>query len=85
MNPNPGAHTLFNKRGLKIWRAQLLDGASHYQPGHICEVNPKSGFTVQTGHGQLLVQEVQPAGRSRMSGAEFTRGYRITPGLLLGG
>jgi hypothetical protein len=27
---------------------------------------------------------VQPAGRSSMSAAEFVRGYRVRPGLLLG-
>jgi methionyl-tRNA formyltransferase len=85
MNPRPGARTLCHGKGLKIWSARALEGDSKEQPGHICSVDPGAGFTVQTGKGRFLALEVQPAGRRRMSGAEFARGYRIAPGLLLGG
>lgn len=85
MNPHPGAHTLLNGKELKIWRGLPGDSSAGGQPGSIGAVNPRSGFSVQTGRGQLLIEEVQPAGRSRMSGAEYVRGYRIRPGLLLGG
>jgi len=85
MNPQPGAHTLLNGKGLKIWRSLPENNPAGGLPGSVSDVNPRSGFSVQTGGGQLLIEEVQPAGRSRMSGAEFVRGYRIRPGLLLGG
>ncbi len=85
MNPCPGAYTFFKGRILKIWRAQVIDqDAGDFGPGQVVAVDPKLGFTVQTGQGRLLLQEVQPAGRPRMSGAEFSRGYRIEPGILLG-
>jgi methionyl-tRNA formyltransferase len=89
MNPKPGAHTLFNGKGLKIWGARsdsgAPDGDSGGQPGTVSDVDPRSGFTVQTGCGLLAIESVQPAGRSSMSAAEFVRGYRVRPGLLLGG
>jgi methionyl-tRNA formyltransferase len=89
MNPSPGAHTLFNGNKLKIWRCRPVDGASDedsgIRPGVVLDANPKSGFTIQTGHGQLVIESVQPAGRSSMSAPEFVRGYRVRPGLLLGG
>jgi methionyl-tRNA formyltransferase len=85
MNPSPGAHTLFNGKGLKIWRSRPGDGASDGWPGSVSAVDTRSGFTVQTGCGLLVIESVQPAGRSRMSAAEFVRGYLVRPGLLLGG
>ncbi|MGD0621251.1 MAG: methionyl-tRNA formyltransferase [Thermacetogeniaceae bacterium] len=89
MNPSPGAHTLFNGKGLKIWRSRpgggTPDGDSGGRPGTVSDADPRSGFTVQTGRGQLVIESVQPAGRSSMSAAEFVRGYRVRPGLLLGG
>ena len=47
-------------------------------------IDPKVGFSVETGQGQLFLTEVQPAGRQRMTAAEFVRGYRISPGMRLG-
>jgi len=88
MNPSPGAHTLFNGKGLKIWRSRpgggAQDGDEGGRPGMICGADPRSGFTVQTGCGRLAIDSVQPAGRSSMSAAEFVRGYRVRPGMLLG-
>jgi methionyl-tRNA formyltransferase len=93
MNPSPGAHTLFNGRDLKIWCGRpgerdsdrAPDRDSEVQPGSVLNEDPRSGFSVQTGRGQLVIESVQPAGRSRMGAAEFVRGYRVRTGLLLGG
>ena len=89
MNPSPGAHTLYNGNKLKIWRCRPDDGApdgnSGIEPGIVSDADPRRGFTVQTGCGQLVIESVQPAGHSSMSAAEFVRGYRVRPGLLLGG
>jgi methionyl-tRNA formyltransferase len=91
MNPSPGAHTLFNGKGLKIWRSHPADPLQRAgespagRPGTVCLVDSRSGFSVQTGRGQLEIEEIQSAGRSRMSAAEFVRGHRLCPGMLLGG
>lgn len=85
MNPVPGAHTLFKGKILKIWHAQVFNGDSPgFIPGVVVKINPKLGFVVQTGQGQLLIKEVQPEGRSRMTAAEFLRGYRVALGIPLG-
>ncbi len=43
------------------------------------------GLLVQTGHGgTLFVYELQPAGKKRMSAAEFLRGYPIVPRMRFG-
>lgn len=85
MNPKPGAYTVLKGRIFKIWCSRVNeDEISGFLPGEVVESNPKTGFSVQTGHGQILLTEVQPAGRARMSAAEFVRGHRISPGLRLG-
>jgi methionyl-tRNA formyltransferase len=85
MNPRPGAYTFFKGKILKIWRAQVINqDAEGFSPGQIVDIDPKLGFTVQTGESQLLLKEVQPAGRARMSSADFLRGYRVQSGILLG-
>jgi len=42
------------------------------------------GIHVLAGEGAVLLREVQPENRKRMSAAEFARGYRIIPGAKLG-
>ncbi|AFY62152.1 methionyl-tRNA formyltransferase [Synechococcus sp. PCC 6312] len=42
------------------------------------------GPVVQTGQGQLLIQEVQPAGKKRQSGWDFANGLRLTVGQAWG-
>ncbi|MGB9792632.1 MAG: methionyl-tRNA formyltransferase [Thermacetogeniaceae bacterium] len=85
MNPQPGAYTLFKGNVLKIWGAKPVEGNSgQFMPGQVVDADPKSGFSVQTGDGRIVVTEVQPFGRKRMSSAEFVRGYKIYQGLTLG-
>ncbi|AFV11637.1 methionyl-tRNA formyltransferase Fmt [Thermacetogenium phaeum DSM 12270] len=85
MNPRPGAYTVFKGKTLKVWRALVVSNkASGGEPGDVVALDPQEGFVVQTGSGRLLLTEVQPAGKNRMSGAEFLRGYRISPGMRLG-
>lgn len=85
MNPQPGAYTLFKGNVLKIWGAKPKEGnTGRFIPGQVVDADPKSGFSVQTGDGCVVVTEVQPSGRKRMSSAEFVRGYKIYQGLTLG-
>jgi methionyl-tRNA formyltransferase len=85
MNPKPGAYTVLEEgKTLKLWQGSINDKISSYVPGEVVECDPKTGFIVQTGCGQILLTEVQPAGRKRMSGSEFVRGYNIAAGLRLG-
>jgi len=84
MNPKPGAYTVLEGKNLKIWSAEVIDSdTSGSEPGVVVELDKKAGPLIQTGSGSLLLTEVQPAGRKRMSGSEFLRGYRISPGMRL--
>lgn len=85
MNPKPGAYTVHEGKNLKVWSSKLVEGdMPGCEPGVVVELDKKAGPIIQTGSGRLLLTEVQPAGRKRMSGAEFLRGYRISPGMYLG-
>jgi methionyl-tRNA formyltransferase len=43
----------------------------------------KDGFVVATGRGGFRPLEVAPAGRKRMTSAEYVRGYRPVSGEVL--
>lgn len=82
VNPFPGAFTLWQGQILKVHRAFVVDGVG--KPGVVVGVDGKTGLCVATGQGALLLDEVQPAGKKRMSGADFVRGYPVQVGDLLG-
>jgi methionyl-tRNA formyltransferase len=86
MAPEPGATTAFRGRGLRILRAGWTDHETRgARPGEVVEADPKGdGPLVAAGEGMVRLEEVQPEGRARMSGAAFVRGYRPEVGDRLG-
>ncbi len=65
---------------LKIVRARPTDGKG--APGEVIRIE-KEGFVIATGEGALLIIEVLPEGKGRMSAADFCRGRRIAIGDVL--
>jgi methionyl-tRNA formyltransferase len=77
-NPWPGAFSLITEESgqrakLKIFRATITDTKG--KPGEIIQAN-EHGLAIATSDRALLMQEVQPEGRRRMTSAEFMRGQR---------
>lgn len=81
-NPVPGAHSRFRGDVLKVWRAAIAEGEG--APGEIIGASSE-GPVVATGDGAIRLEEVQPAGKARMSGGDFANGYQPEPGERLGG
>ena len=80
-NPVPGAFTSWGQnRILKIHRAHPCGKPLHGPAGTVLAADGESGLVVATGNGALVVDEVQPSGRNRMSGEAFVRGYQVRPG-----
>lgn len=82
--PWPGAATKWRGGSLKIVSAGL--GERHAKktvPGTVIDVTADS-LAVATGQGTLIVRDVQPAGKRRMSVREFLAGHRIKVGDILG-
>lgn len=71
MYPWPVAHTLWQGERFKIYEANLADGTG--KPGEILEVGKKH-LVVATGEGAISLQTVQPAGKPKMSIADFLNG-----------
>ncbi len=86
LNPWPVAYTAIGDGRLRIFSTRLLTDTEYQgkaEPGTIVALT-KDGPVVQTGEGVLLLQEVQPANRKRMSGADYVRGQRVAVGSRLG-
>ncbi|HEY3374312.1 MAG TPA: methionyl-tRNA formyltransferase [Candidatus Aquicultor sp.] len=89
LNPKPGAHTHVNGMMLKVWRAvrpseDVNVGFDQPEPGTIVYIDKNRGPYIATGTEPLLLVEVQPANKKKMTGAEFVRGYRLAVGDRLG-
>ncbi len=76
--PWPGCFSWSPKGPLKIHRCRVAEGSG--PPGRLLEIK-KEGLLVGTGKGALLLEEVQPRSRRRMSATAYARGYGIRAGL----
>ena len=85
-NPMPGAFTEWSGGVLKVHRVELAEvspGAA--APGEVLRSSSEDGVVVACADGAVRLTEVQPAGRPRMPGEDFARGYRLQAGDRLGG
>ena len=83
-NPVPGAFTIWKNEPLKVLRVQYVEQPASELPGTIVMADPRKGLIVATNDGGLLLQEVQPAGKTTMDGAAFVRGHGIVAGSVFG-
>lgn len=81
LSPEPAATTSFRDEGVKVLRAAAVDAEG--EPGRIVDVS-KDGIVVATAAGGFRPLELAPAGRKRMSGADFVHGFRPEVGERLG-
>jgi methionyl-tRNA formyltransferase len=73
--PVPGAHTTFAGARLKVHAARIVPGQG--DPGMVIAVDDRTGApVVACAQEALRLDEVQPAGKRRMSGAAFANGYQ---------
>src|SRR3989338_294818 len=83
--PGPGAATAGRGGSLKIWSARVGEPGPNASaaPGTVLEATADA-LAVATGRGALLIRELQPAGRRRMSVREFLAGHPIKAGERFG-
>jgi methionyl-tRNA formyltransferase len=77
--PWPGTTAVFRDIDVKFWRAAALPLPHTQPPGTVTTITPE-GFSIACGQQQLLVQEVQPANRRRLSARDFVQGYHVQQG-----
>lgn len=98
LNPRPGAYTTCRGRRLKIWRTGppvVSGGGPSGQCGAAAlPTEAAPGSLIATDHGRIFAAagdgaflellELQPAGKQRLSAAEFYHGYCASGELKLG-
>ncbi len=78
-DPEPGAWALLGDAEVKLFGATVRDGVSEQAPpGTVLRTGER--LLLATGEGSLLVREVQPAGKRRMSAADWSRGRGVEAG-----
>lgn len=78
--PWPGCTAMYGDMDVKIWRATVDETPATAPPGTVVSVTA-DGVRVACGdQRQLLLQDIQPANRRRMSAQAFAQGYRLQQG-----
>lgn len=78
-DPRPGAFATLGGQEVKLFGARLAPSGDSAQPGQVARVDHGS-LVVACGSGAIRVLQVQPAGKRRMSGADWLRGRGIALG-----
>jgi methionyl-tRNA formyltransferase len=82
-SPWPSAFTEIDGNPFKIWRAHTGQSFGEGKPGEIA-FDADGHMAVRTGEGMLYPDEVQIAGKKRMPVSDFLRGYKVSPGSMMG-
>jgi methionyl-tRNA formyltransferase len=72
--PWPGTFVDVDGERLKVWAASVQEGTAAETPGTL--VTSGDSLALVTADGLLRLEQVQPAGKRRMRGAEYRRGRR---------
>lgn len=87
LNPWPVAFTKYQGKTMKIWRSELVDNEYNGSPGEIVDIINNDTLLVVCGNNKgIMITEIQPAGKKRMSVKDYLMGSqnRIKIGTVLG-
>jgi methionyl-tRNA formyltransferase len=83
-DPEPGAWTTLEGQEIKLFSArihqhlELASSDNGKDPGTVLRSGDR--LSISTGHGTLIVREVQPSGKRRMPVADWVRGRPVPVG-----
>lgn len=78
-HPWPGTFTRLGGKILKIYPPTAIDGQHDGAPGTVLQAGAGAGgIAVATGHGALVLREVQLEGRKRMEAGAFVAGHPLS-------
>lgn len=84
LHPWPVAFTTWRSEPFKVWWIEVIDDIENNEgPGTVLSIE-KDGIVVSAKPGKVLLKEVQPAGKKRLSIEEFMRGGQMKVGEKLG-
>jgi len=74
LTPWPTAYTTLNGENVKLWSVREGDSLTNQPPGQVVKIN-KESFEIATGDGKsIVILELQPAGKKRMTSQDYLRG-----------
>ena len=76
LDPKPGAWTTLEANEIKLFGAEHVEGRG--APGEVIQADGR--LLIAAGLGAVEVEDVQPAGKDRMSAADWIRGRGVTLG-----
>jgi methionyl-tRNA formyltransferase len=76
LDPRPGAWAELDGQEIKLFRARIAAGTG--RPGDVLTTD--NGLRIAVAGGAVEVQEVQPAGKLRMSATDWVRGRGVAVG-----
>ena len=79
LEPWPGAYTFYKSKRLKICALEATSGERSDVPGTIIRLSDY-GIEVGTGEGRIIITELQPEGKKRMSAMDFLHGNAMSKG-----
>jgi methionyl-tRNA formyltransferase len=81
LDPWPVALTVYEGKNLKLFRSRLLDGEFNKPAGSVFQ--SRDGIFVVCGDKKaVLITEVQLEGKKRMSASDFSRGAKLSDGII---
>ncbi len=81
LDPWPIAFSFLNGKRIKLFSPEVMYKDCDHPPGTVL-MSSKQGILIATGENCLLVREVQPEGKKRMSTEAFICGHPIEPGTV---
>ncbi|MEA1972336.1 MAG: methionyl-tRNA formyltransferase [Candidatus Cloacimonadota bacterium] len=80
----PGAVASFRGKRMKLILVEVLNDCSEDSPGTVVEIFDKKGFRVTTIDKEIIIEELQPAGKRIMKSFEYDLGANVKIGEKFG-
>jgi methionyl-tRNA formyltransferase len=82
LDPWPAAHSFIDGQRFRLFAPELVHKECDHPPGTLILAD-QQGLLIATAKDCLLIQEIQPEGKKRMTVEAYLCGHPLTPGLLL--
>jgi methionyl-tRNA formyltransferase len=82
LDPWPSAFCFLDSKRLRLFSPEVLHQESDAPPGTVLQAD-KRGIFVACGNNSLLIKEIQPEGKKRMTVESYLCGHPIAAGTLL--
>ena len=79
LDPWPSAYGFLAKKRFRFFKPQVITGAVQEAPGTLCRAD-KEGILIATGRDYLLIREIQPEGKKRMTVQSCLCGMQLPVG-----